>query len=203
MHRLKLEYRCRKFVAIFLLEEVALFLYTLLILKSLQCFLKLKKYICDQVQKLGRSWPDQPDRFRRACIKMHEMASQRANFSKIAQKRQPGRSKFSIFRARDYEAVTPRDKFCKFIGNFLVPVSPISFGEFFKIWQHSKTRCQFHDERFKFTNQKLQKFLTMKTTYFNITEKLARSHPFLFLLMKLWRSNLPVHKILKHFTEEI
>ena len=118
-------------------------------------------------------------------------------------KRQPGRSKFSIFRARDYEAVTPRDKFCKFIGNFLVLVSPISFGEFFKIWQHSKTRCQFHDERFKFTNQKLQKFLTMKTTYFNITKNLARSHPFLFLLMKLWRSNLPVHKILKHFTEEI
>ena len=46
------EYRCRKFVAIFLLKEVALFFYALLILKSLQCFLKLKKYICDQVQKL-------------------------------------------------------------------------------------------------------------------------------------------------------
>ena len=39
------EYRCREFVTIFLLEEVALFLYTLLILKSLQSFLKLKKYM--------------------------------------------------------------------------------------------------------------------------------------------------------------
>ena len=74
---------------------------------------------------------------------------------------------------------------------------------FFKIWQHGKTRFQLHDEHFKFTNQKLQYFLTMKTTYFNITEKLARSPSFFSLLMKLWLSNLPVHKILKHFTEEI
>ena len=49
---------------------------------------------------------------------------------------------------------------------------------FFKIWQLGKTRFQFDDERFKFTNQKLQYFLTMKTTYFNITGKLARSPPF-------------------------
>ena len=77
--------------------------------------------------------------------------------------------------------------FCiRFIGNFLVHVSPISFGEFFfLIWQHGKTCFQLHDERFKFTNQKLQYFLTMKTTYFNITEKLARSPPFFSLLMKL------------------
>ena len=74
---------------------------------------------------------------------------------------------------------------------------------FFKIWQHGKTRFQFDDERFKFTNQKLQYFLTMKTTYFNITEKLARSSPSFSLLMKLWRSNLPVHKILKHFIDEV
>ena len=74
---------------------------------------------------------------------------------------------------------------------------------FFKIWQLGKTRFQFDDERFKFTNQKLQYFLTMKTTYFDITEKLARSSPVFSLLMKLWRSNLPAHKILKHFTEEI
>ena len=39
------EYRCREFVAIFLLKEVAVFFYALLILKSLQCFLKLKKYM--------------------------------------------------------------------------------------------------------------------------------------------------------------
>ena len=45
---------------------------------------------------------------------------------------------------------------------------------FFKIWQHGKTRFRFDDERFKFTNRKLQYFLTTKTTYFNITEKLAR-----------------------------
>ena len=64
--------------------------------------------------------------------------------------------------------------FCKFIGNFLVLVSQISFGNFFKIWQHGKTRFRFDDEHFKFTNQKLQYFLTMKTTYFNITEKLTR-----------------------------
>ena len=49
---------------------------------------------------------------------------------------------------------------------------------FFNIWQHGKTRFQFDDERFKFTNRKLQYFLTMKTTYFNITEKLSRSPPF-------------------------
>ena len=73
---------------------------------------------------------------------------------------------------------------------------------FLKSWQLSKTRFQFDDERFKFTNQKLQYFLTMKTTYFNITEKLARSPPFFCLLMKLWQSNLPEHKMLKHFTEE-
>ena len=78
---------------------------------------------------------------------------------------------------------------------------------FFKIWQLGETRFQFDDKRFKFTNQKQQYFLTMKTTYFNITEKLARSPsppppPFVSLLMKLWRSNLPAHKILKDFTEE-
>ena len=49
---------------------------------------------------------------------------------------------------------------------------------FFKIWQHGKTCFQLHDEHFKFTNQKLQYFLTMKTPYFNITEKLARSPSF-------------------------
>ena len=74
---------------------------------------------------------------------------------------------------------------------------------FFKIWQHGKTRFQFDDERFKFTNQKLQYSLTMKTTYSNITGKLACSSPFFSLLMELWQSNLPAHKILKHFTEEI
>ena len=74
---------------------------------------------------------------------------------------------------------------------------------FFKIWQHGKTCFQFHDKHFKFTNQKLQNFLTMKTIYFNITEKLARSHLFFSILMKLWWSNLLVHKILKHFTKEI
>ena len=74
---------------------------------------------------------------------------------------------------------------------------------FLKIWQHGKTRFQLNDERFKFANQKLQIFLTMKTAYFNITGKLARSPSFFPLLMRLWRSNLPVHKILKHFTEEI
>ena len=52
---------------------------------------------------------------------------------------------------------------------------------FFKIWQLDKTSFQFDDERFKFTNQELQYFLTMKTTYFNITEKLARSPPPFFL----------------------
>ena len=77
---------------------------------------------------------------------------------------------------------------------------------FFKIWQLGKTRFQFDDERFKFTNQKLQYFLTMKTTYFDITDKTSSftpPPPFFSLLMKLWRSNLPAHKILKHFTEEI
>ena len=44
---------------------------------------------------------------------------------------------------------------------------------FLKFWQHGKTRFLFDDKRFKFTNQKLQYFLTMKTTYFSITEKLA------------------------------
>ena len=44
---------------------------------------------------------------------------------------------------------------------------------FFKIWQHGKTRFRFDDESFIFFNQKLQYFLTMKTTYFNITEKLT------------------------------
>ena len=94
--------------------------------------------------------------------------------------------------------------FCKFIGNILCPCF-LQFPSvnFFKIWQLDKTSFQFDDERFKFTNQELQYFLTMKTTYFNITEKLARSPPFFSLLMKLWRSNLPAHKILKHFTEEI
>ena len=106
-------------------------------------------------------------------------------------------------------AVLTKSGFCKFIGNFLVPLSPISFGFFFffLIWQHGKTRFQFDDERFKFTYQKRQYLLTMKTTYFNITGKLACSSPpppsFFSLLMKLWRSNLPAHKILKHFTEEI
>ena len=28
---------------------------------------KIKKYVCDQVQKLVWPWPDQPDRFHRAC----------------------------------------------------------------------------------------------------------------------------------------
>ena len=56
---------------------------------------------------------------------------------------------------------------------------------FFKTWQLGKTHFQFDDERFKFTNQKQQYFLTMKTTYFNITEELARSPPVLSLLMKL------------------
>ena len=73
----------------------------------------------------------------------------------------------------------------------------------FKIWQHGKTRFQLHDERFKFTNQKLQYFSIMETAYFNITGKLVRSPPLFSLLKKLWLSNLPVQKILKHFTEEI
>ena len=51
---------------------------------------------------------------------------------------------------------------------------------FLKILQHGKTRFQLHDEHFKFTNQKLQYFLTMKTAYFNIMEKLARSLPLFF-----------------------
>ena len=56
-----------QFVTIFLLEEVAFLLYTLLVLRSSQfCFEFLKK--CDQVQKLVRPWPDQPDRFRRNTI---------------------------------------------------------------------------------------------------------------------------------------
>ena len=70
--------------------------------------------------------------------------------------------------------------FCKFIGNFLPLFLQFPSVNFFKIWQLGKTRFQFDDERFKFTNQKLQYFLTMKTTYFNITEKLARSPPFFF-----------------------
>ena len=48
-----------QFVAIFLLEDVALLLYTLLILKNSQFFYKLKKM---QIS----SWPDQADWFRRA-----------------------------------------------------------------------------------------------------------------------------------------
>ena len=31
-------------------------------------FFKIKKYICDQDQKLVRPWLDQPDRFRRAWL---------------------------------------------------------------------------------------------------------------------------------------
>ena len=53
-------------------------------------------------------------------------------------------------------------------------------GNFFKIWQHGRTRFQLCDGRFKFTTQKLQYFLPEKTTYFNITEKLARSPPLFF-----------------------
>ena len=45
------------FATIFLLQEVAFLLYTLLILRSLQfCFEFFKK--CDQVQKLVWPWPD-------------------------------------------------------------------------------------------------------------------------------------------------
>ena len=58
MRRLKLEYRCREFVAIFLLEEVALFLYTLLILKSLQCLFKIKKiYMRPSSNRTGSAGP--------------------------------------------------------------------------------------------------------------------------------------------------
>ena len=74
---------------------------------------------------------------------------------------------------------------------------------FFKIWQHGKIRFRFDDERFKFTNQNLQYFLTMKTIYFNITEKLAPWPPFFSLLMKLWQSNLPVHTSPRKFEENL
>ena len=37
---------------------------------------------------------------------------------------------------------------------------------FFKIWQHGKTRFQLHDKRFQFTNQKLQYFLNNENNIF-------------------------------------
>ena len=83
--------------------------------------------------------------------------------------------------------------FVNLSANFLSLFLQFPSVNVFLIWQHGKTRFQFHDERFKFTNQKMQNFLTMKTTYFNVTEKLARSHPFFSLLMKLWRSNSLVY----------
>ena len=43
--------------------------------KSLQCFFKIKKNICDQVQKLVRPWLDQPDRFHRAWTHMKPLNS--------------------------------------------------------------------------------------------------------------------------------
>ena len=70
--------------------------------------------------------------------------------------------------------------FCKFIGNFLVPIYQFPSVNSFKTWQHGEVRFQFHDKLFKFTNQKLQYFLPKKTTYFNITEKLARACHFFF-----------------------
>ena len=57
----RLKYCCHEFVTILISEEVTLFLYTLLILKSSPCFFKI------QVQKLVQPWPDQPDRFCQAC----------------------------------------------------------------------------------------------------------------------------------------
>ena len=65
-----------QFAAVFLLEEVAFLLYTLLILRSSQFCFELKKK-CNQVQKLVWPWPQQPDRFGRAwAIQMFNGAKQ-------------------------------------------------------------------------------------------------------------------------------